>query len=86
MIMLEGEGPYMDIQINPNLAIITPTEEMLFLSNAEELRNGLGKILVFNKRLQENKGSLKIRNVNSSYVRNLFSILKLPEIMEIEGM
>lgn len=102
----------MDVQITTNLAIITPSEEMLFMSNAEELKKamlsvydngvyhvildlknvrsidstGLGKILVFNKRLRENQGSLKIRNVNSSYVQNLFTILKLPEIIEIEGM
>ncbi|OEF96520.1 STAS domain-containing protein [Desulfuribacillus alkaliarsenatis] len=103
----------MDVQIlESGEAIITPQDDKIMLTNAEEFKKalmsvfnqgisrvvidlqnvhnidstGLGKILVFNKRIQEKNGSLTIKNVNNEHVRNLFRILRLPDIVKIEGM
>ncbi|OEH84891.1 hypothetical protein BHU72_06770 [Desulfuribacillus stibiiarsenatis] len=47
---------------------------------------GLGKILVFNKRLKEQERSLRLINVNHAQIKTLFSVIRLYEIIEIEGM
>ncbi|MFW5992416.1 MAG: STAS domain-containing protein [Halanaerobiaceae bacterium] len=46
---------------------------------------GLGKILMFQKRVKENDGSLKIINVESDYVRKMFKMIHLNKIIAIEG-
>ncbi len=46
--------------------------------------SGLGKLLLFNKIIAENEGILKIRNVNSDYVREVFAMVNLSEIIDIE--
>lgn len=57
----------------------------LDLSNVKNIDStGLGKILVFNKRLQDKSGKLTIVNITSNYVKNLFSILRLQEIVDIK--
>ncbi|MFW5890785.1 MAG: STAS domain-containing protein [bacterium] len=45
--------------------------------------SGIGKILVLHKMTRENQGKLVIENVNSDYVKNVFKMLDLGEVVEI---
>ena len=57
----------------------------LDFKNVEEIDSaGFGKILLFNKIINENEGELVIENVNSSYVKNVFNMLDLYEIIDIK--
>jgi len=45
---------------------------------------GLGKILMLNETINEKEGTLKIENVNSKYVRKVFNMVDLHEIINID--
>ncbi|NMB36112.1 MAG: STAS domain-containing protein [Firmicutes bacterium] len=45
---------------------------------------GLGSLVMFQKRLKERGGELKIINVNHGYVRHLFDMIELSKIISIE--
>ncbi len=45
--------------------------------------SGLGKLLLFQKRLKENGGKLSIRNVNSEYVKKIFTLVHLNRVIDI---
>lgn len=48
--------------------------------------SGFGILLLINKKLQERGGELKIINVKSSIVRNMFKAIRLHRVIHIEGM
>jgi len=48
--------------------------------------SGLGKLLMFQKKLKEQNGHLRIVNVKSEYVKKIFSLVHLYKVVEIEGM
>jgi len=45
--------------------------------------SGLGKILLFNKKLEEINGELKIKNVKSEYIREMFEMIQLNKVIKI---
>ena len=45
---------------------------------------GLGSLVMFQKKLKERGGELKIINVNHGYVQHLFDMLELSKIISIE--
>lgn len=45
--------------------------------------SGLGKVLHFNKIIEDKNGSLKIENINSEYVKRVFKMIELNDIIEI---
>ena len=47
--------------------------------------SGLGKLLLFQKKLRERGGELKIINISSDYVRKMFEIIHLYKVINIEG-
>ncbi|MFW6001645.1 MAG: STAS domain-containing protein [Halanaerobium sp.] len=46
--------------------------------------SGLGKLLLFHKKLKEKDGTLVIRNVESDYIKNMFEMIHLKKVIEIE--
>ena len=57
------------------------------LSNVSTIdSSGLGKILLFHKKLQEKDGELIIRNITSDYVRKMFNMINLDKIINIDGI
>ena len=46
--------------------------------------SGLGKLLLFHKKLKEREGSLKIINIESDYIRNMFEMIHLNKVIEID--
>ncbi|MFW5795039.1 MAG: STAS domain-containing protein [Bacillota bacterium] len=57
---------------------------ILDFKNLKEVDSfGLGKILHFNKIVEDNGGNLKIENVNSEYIKRVFKVVKLSDIIEI---
>ncbi|SDL30638.1 STAS domain-containing protein [Halarsenatibacter silvermanii] len=46
--------------------------------------SGIGKILLFQKILKEEQGSLKITNINSEYVREVFEMVHLDELVDVQ--
>jgi anti-anti-sigma factor len=46
--------------------------------------SGLGKLLLFHKKLKEKEGTLVIRNVESDYIKNMFEMIHLNKVIEIE--
>ncbi|MFW5787682.1 MAG: STAS domain-containing protein [Halanaerobiales bacterium] len=46
--------------------------------------SGLGKLLLFHKKLKEKEGKLTIRNIQSEYIRNMFDMIHLHKVIEIE--
>lgn len=56
-------------------------------NNVESIdSSGLGKLLLFQKKLKEKDGELKIINITSSYVKKMFSMIHLYKVMNIEGL
>lgn len=45
----------------------------------------LGKLLMFQKRLKDRGGELKINNVTSDYIRKMFDIIQLYKVINIES-
>lgn len=61
------------------------THVILNFQNAEMIdSSGLGKILLFQKRLKELDGNLKIININSDYIRKMFKMIHLDKVIDIE--
>ncbi|MFW5988065.1 MAG: STAS domain-containing protein [bacterium] len=48
--------------------------------------SGLGKLLLFQKKLKERDGILKIINVTSDYIKNMFDMIHLNKVIDIEGI
>lgn len=46
--------------------------------------SGLGKLLLFHKKIKEKDGQLRIRNVESDYIKNMFEMIHLAKVIEIE--
>ena len=46
--------------------------------------SGLGKILLFQKELREKGGSLKIIHITSDYVKKMFYMIHLDQVVDIE--
>ncbi len=46
--------------------------------------SGLGKLLLFHKKLKEKDGRLKIRNINSEYIKKMFKMIHLYKVIDIE--
>ncbi len=47
---------------------------------------GLGKLLLFHKKLKMRSGELSIINVNNDYVKTTFSRIHLYKVIKIEGL
>jgi anti-anti-sigma factor len=47
--------------------------------------SGLGKLLLFHKKLKEREGNLVIRNVESDYIKNMFEMIHLNKVIDIEA-
>ncbi|RAK08131.1 anti-sigma B factor antagonist [Halanaerobium saccharolyticum] len=47
--------------------------------------SGLGKLLLFQKKLKEKEGTLIIRNVKSDYIKNMFEMIHLNKVIKIEA-
>lgn len=61
------------------------THVILNFQNAEMIdSSGLGKILLFQKRLKESGGNLKIININSDYISKMFKMIHLDKVIDIE--
>ncbi len=45
---------------------------------------GLGTLILFQKKLQERGGELKIINVNHDYIKRLFEMIELGRLIKIE--
>ena len=45
---------------------------------------GIGKLLMFNKRLKDRGGELKIVNLIDDHVRDLFNVIQLNKVIKIE--
>lgn len=48
--------------------------------------SGLGKLLLFQKKLKERGGELKIINVTNDYIQNMFKMIHLNKVIKIENM
>ncbi|HKL75163.1 MAG TPA: STAS domain-containing protein [Halanaerobiales bacterium] len=46
--------------------------------------SGLGKLLLFHKRLKEKDGELSIKNIQSDYIKNMFDMIKLNKVIKID--
>ncbi len=58
---------------------------ILDFRNVEKIdSSGLGKLLLFHKIIKEVQGKLKIKNVNSQYVKKVFNMVNLTETLDIE--
>lgn len=45
--------------------------------------SGLGKLLLFHKKLKEKDGELSIKNIQSDYIKNMFEMIKLNKVIKI---
>ncbi|QOY34070.1 STAS domain-containing protein [Anaerobacillus isosaccharinicus] len=48
--------------------------------------SGLGKLLLFQKKLKERGGELSIVNVTNDYIQNMFKMIHLNKVIKIENM
>lgn len=46
--------------------------------------SGLGKLLLFHKKLKEKDGELSIKNIQSDYIKNMFDMIKLNKVIKID--
>lgn len=46
--------------------------------------SGLGKLLLFQKKLKERGGQLKIINVTNDYIQNMFKMIHLDKVIKID--
>lgn len=61
------------------------TDIILDLNNVEKIdSSGLGKILLFEKMVEENEGEFTIINVNSDYINKVFKTIDLEGVVNIE--
>lgn len=55
-------------------------------TNVESIdSSGLGKLLLFHKKIKEKDGILVIRNVKSDYIKNMFEMIHLSKVIKIES-
>lgn len=47
---------------------------------------GLGNLVMFQRKLKERGGKLKMININHSYIKHLFDMLELSKIINIKEM
>ena len=47
--------------------------------------SGLGKLLLFQKKLKEKDGELIIKNVNNEYIKKMFQMIHLDKVIKIEN-
>lgn len=47
--------------------------------------SGLGKLLLFQKKLKEQSGKLRVINITSRYIRKMFRMIHLYKVIDIEG-
>ena len=45
---------------------------------------GLGRLLLFHKKLKDNEGILIIRNIESDYIKQMFRTIDLDQVIKIE--
>lgn len=48
--------------------------------------SGLGKLLIFQKKLKERGGELTIINVTNGYIQNMFKMIQLNKVIKIDNM
>ncbi len=48
--------------------------------------SGLGKLLIFQKKLKERGGKLKIINITNEYIRKMFKMIHLYKVIDIENI
>lgn len=46
---------------------------------------GLGRLLLFHKKLKEEQGILIIRNIESDYIKKMFKTINLGQVIKIEN-
>ncbi len=46
--------------------------------------SGLGKILLFQKKLKERGGRLKVTNIKNENVKNMFTLIHLDKVIEMD--
>ena len=46
---------------------------------------GLGRLLLFHKKLKEEQGILIIRNIESDYIKKIFKTIDLGQVIKIEN-
>ncbi|EOC99256.1 STAS domain-containing protein [Caldisalinibacter kiritimatiensis] len=46
--------------------------------------SGLGKLLLFQKKLKERDGELKITKINNDYIKKMFKMIHLDKVINIE--
>ncbi len=46
--------------------------------------SGIGKLLLFQKKLRDCGGELRVANINSAYVLKMFKMIQLHKVMKIE--
>jgi anti-sigma B factor antagonist len=47
--------------------------------------SGLGKLLLFQKKLKERNGELRIINITSAYIKKMFKMIHLYKVINIEN-
>ncbi|MGF7186307.1 anti-sigma B factor antagonist [Desulfitispora alkaliphila] len=47
--------------------------------------SGLGKLLLFQKKLKERNGELRVVNITSDYVKKMFTMIHLDKVIKIES-
>jgi|GEM_PF-238071 len=48
--------------------------------------SGIGKMLLFQNKLKDRGGQLKIVNITSDHIKRMFSMIHLYKVVEIEGL
>lgn len=89
IVMPEGEIDFTNSQtLKENLMELFEDGYNEIIINFAEINSidssGLGKLLLFHKKLKERDGSLKIQNIESDYIRNMFEMIHLNKVIEIE--
>ena len=68
-----------------NLVAKDVNDICLDFKNVQEIDSaGLGKILLINKIINDNDGELVIKNIQSKYVKKVFHMVQLDEIVDIQ--
>ena len=47
--------------------------------------SGLGKLLLFQRKLKEQGGEVRIINISSEYIRGMFEMIELGKVIKIEN-
>lgn len=46
--------------------------------------SGLGKLLLFQKKLKERRGEIKLTNIKSEYIKKMFNLIHLGKVIKID--